>query len=644
MSLQFDTSKKAENELVLEKRVPLRIKGKNYVYLMTNDFTVISEKLKSFGCRIPTPEDFTENPSLANNVQNKMMFLGATWSLVITSEIAVLNYYDETTENPYMVPINILTTNNDNSSIIQMFNYVLKNKSDEIKNLVKAGYDINQCIEKGATPLILACLVDSFNSVDILIKLGANINISDANGQTPLMYAAAKNSVYSTKLLLSQNEIKLEEKDIVGKTALILAAYYESCEVLKLLIDAGADLNAVDYNGLSALDYAVMRSNHNSIRILIANGANINYSDKTGKTPLIIAAIYDNAPDAEKLINAGADIRIKDSNQKSAFLIAAEKNAARFLKLLIDSQDIVEDEYEKAVLISAKNGNVDSLVTLLENTNNPRELASKALTFACLKNKSNIIHVCVDFHCDLNNSLYLGLTPLMVACYVNADKAVAQLIAYGVDINIPDKEGITALMYAASKNNLKIIEFLSLYGADKKIQDINGKTFEDYIKEIDSRSFSQFIFDRMNSMLSDEDRSREDNIPEKHQSFCERFEWYMQKFRELNPEKKQSSIWKNGGMSKQTFSKINSNRKPDFRPKKDSVIQLALGLKLTLNETEDFLQSAGYAFSEKDKKDLEIRKLLSEKNYKKMDWSNRIYESTNGIIFFKALIESEEED
>ena len=88
MPLQFDTSKKAENDLVLEKHVPLRITEKNYVYLMTNDYSVIAEKLKSFQCRIPQPEDFKENPALAKNVRAKMAALGATWSLTITLEIA----------------------------------------------------------------------------------------------------------------------------------------------------------------------------------------------------------------------------------------------------------------------------------------------------------------------------------------------------------------------------------------------------------------------------------------------------------------------------------------------------------------------------------------------------------------------------
>ena len=123
MPLQFDMSKKAENDLVLENHVPLRITGKNYVYLMTNDFSIIAEKLKSFQCRIPQPEDFKENPALAKNVRAKMAALGATWSLTITLEIAVLNYYDPNSGIPYFVSLDKLTSDGPNSSIVNLFHY-----------------------------------------------------------------------------------------------------------------------------------------------------------------------------------------------------------------------------------------------------------------------------------------------------------------------------------------------------------------------------------------------------------------------------------------------------------------------------------------------------------------------------------------
>ena len=643
MPLIFDTSKKSEKELVLEKRVPLRIQGKNYVYLMTNDFTVISEKLKSFGCRIPNPEDFRENPSLANNVQRKMTELGATWSLVITSELAVLNYFDSNNEHPFIVFLQNLTADRKNSSIIQMFNYVQDNNVEKIKGLVATGYDVDQCIESGTTPLMLACAADAYESTKLLIELGADINATDANRQTPLMYTTFNNSVYSAKLLLECKEIKLEEKDITGSTALLKAAAHRSYEVLDYLIRVGADVDAVNYYGQSALTYTISQKNWNVSSKLIQYGANVNYADKMGRTPLIVTAQYDNNIIAEELLKAGTDALARDINQNTAFLVAAENNSPRILKLLIDSQEITDEEYTKAVVKSAMKGHVDAINVLLENSKNQKEMTFASLISACLNNNVNIVHVCMDYDCHLDETLYFGLTPFMIACYVNADKVAAQLIAYEADINKADEDGFTALMYAASKNNPNLLMLLMRNGADRTAKDKNGKTFEDYAKTFDSRSFSQLIIDRMKSRLPESEINRKDEIPQTHQSFLDRFDWYLQKYWERFPNNKQSNIYKDAGISKQNFHNIISNRKHDFRPKKDTVIQLALGLKLTLNETEDFLQSAGYVFEKKNKKDIEVKNLLNEKNYKLYDWNDRIYEVT-GKVFFKAIIENEEDE
>ena len=643
MSLTFDTSKKSGTELVLEKRVPLRILGKNYVYLMTNDFTEISNKLKSFGCRIPKPEDFKENPALAKNVIKKMIDLGANWSLTITSEIAVLNYYESKSKTSYIVFLENLTSSHNNSTIINMFNYVSDNKTDEIKELIESGYDVDQCIESGATPLMIACIANAHNSVKTLIELGADINFQDANGQTPLMFTTFKNAVNSAKILLKNQNLKIDAKDYTGSTALMRTAAYGSVEVLKILIKAGADINAVNYSGENALIRSVINNNNTIVQVLLQSGINVNLVDKNGRSPLMVAAQYNNAIIAKQIIKGGADISLKDINNNTAFLIAAENNSTEILQILINTNKVTDEEYTQAVVKAAMKGNIDVIDILLKKAKKTKEMAFAALTSACLKNNSNIVHVCMDYDCNLDDTLYFGMTPLMMACYANSNEVAAQLLAYDADINKVDEDGITALMYSASKNNPVLLMLLMRNGADPRIKDKNGKTFEDYTKKYDARSFSQFLFDKMNSSLPESEKNRKDDIPKNHQCFLERFDWYMQKYRERFPNNKQSKIYNDAGISKQTFSKILSNRKPDFRPKKDTVIQLSLGLKLTINETEDFLQCAGYAFSEHDKKDIEVRNLLNENIYDKNEWSNRIYDAT-GKIFFKALIECEESE
>ncbi len=89
-------------------------------------------------------------------------------------------------------------------------------------------------------------------------------------------------------------------------------------------------------------------------------------------------------------------------------------------------------------------------------------------------------------------------------------------------------------------------------------------------------------------------QGRTDEIPEARQSFRDRFGWYLQKYMERNPRGKHSDIYKAAGLSKQRFSKILNNHDADFRPRKSTVIMLAMGLELTRKESEDLLHCAGY--------------------------------------------------
>lgn len=62
--------------------------------------------------------------------------------------------------------------------------------------------------------------------------------------------------------------------------------------------------------------------------------------------------------------------------------------------------------------------------------------------------------------------------------------------------------------------------------------------------------------------------------------------------------------YKRAGLTPQHFSKIRSNR--DYRPTKNTVIALALSLKLDLPKTKELLRSAGYAFTHSDKRDIVV--------------------------------------
>ena len=78
-------------------------------------------------------------------------------------------------------------------------------------------------------------------------------------------------------------------------------------------------------------------------------------------------------------------------------------------------------------------------------------------------------------------------------------------------------------------------------------------------------------------------------------------------------EGKDSEVYKRAEISKQLFSKIVSNK--DYKPTKDTAIQLAIGLQLDFNQTQKLLEKAGYALTRSSKADLVVRYYIEKRVY-----------------------------
>lgn len=170
-------------------------------------------------------------------------------------------------------------------------------------------------------------------TVKIFIKNKFNINVKD-NGdkyrKTALMYAVKIKNIEMVKLLI-ESGANLDVQNKYRMTALMYAVscknrFYIDCanmEIIRLLIESGANLDVRDKYGMTALMYAVsykieienilyIGANIEIIRLLIESGANLNIRDKNRKTALVYS--LDNEIEIEitkLLIQHGADINIR---------------------------------------------------------------------------------------------------------------------------------------------------------------------------------------------------------------------------------------------------------------------------------------------------------------------------------------------
>ncbi|MDE7141090.1 MAG: ankyrin repeat domain-containing protein, partial [Treponemataceae bacterium] len=158
--------------------------------------------------------------------------------------------------------------------------------------LIKAGADVNAKSKGnysyGKTALMMVASKEDWKDIaELLIKAGADVNAKDKYGWTALMSAASAGNKDTAELLIKAGA-DMNAKDKDGETALISAAMSDHKDIAEILIKAGADsrialIQAVkDYNKLNAL------------KLLIKAGADVNATDSEGISVLTYAMLYGN--------------------------------------------------------------------------------------------------------------------------------------------------------------------------------------------------------------------------------------------------------------------------------------------------------------------------------------------------------------
>ena len=93
---------------------------------------------------------------------------------------------------------------------------------------------------------------------------------------------------------------------------------------------------------------------------------------------------------------------------------------------------------------------------------------------------------------------------------------------------------------------------------------------------------------------------------------------------------KDSDCYKRAGVDRKLFSKIRSN--PDYRPSKPTAVAFAIALRLSLDETADFLRKAGYALSRSSKFDVIVEYFIVNKRYDLHQLNVALYEFDQPLI------------
>ena len=145
--------------------------------------------------------------------------------------------------------------------------------------------------------LLTAVTQNDAQNVERLIKLGANVNATtdDDVRDTALSLAIMEGGYPEIVKLLVENGADVNAKDTVGASPLLMAVYWHNdrlginMEIVRLLIQHGADVNAQDCDGMTALMYAAKVGHAELARVLVTKGADITLKNKERKTAISLA-------------------------------------------------------------------------------------------------------------------------------------------------------------------------------------------------------------------------------------------------------------------------------------------------------------------------------------------------------------------
>ena len=201
----------------------------------------------------------------------------------------------------------------------ELVKYLLENK--EIKQKLEARQN------NGWTALHRATFSGNLDILKELIKQGADVNAENNNKETILHLAARaqKPNKELVKYLLENKEIKqrLKAKDKFGLTAIHIVGFNGNLEILKELINQGADIKAVTNNKETILHLAAgVQQNQNKelVKYLLDNKdikQKLEARQKNGWTAIHIAAVNGNLERLSELINQGADISAATNNEET---------------------------------------------------------------------------------------------------------------------------------------------------------------------------------------------------------------------------------------------------------------------------------------------------------------------------------------
>ena len=316
--------------------------------------------------------------------------------------------------------------------------------------------------------VIIAHLKHKYNLIIVLTAILAAF-LHDRS--SPIHEAAKAGDIGKVKSMIAENPELLNKQlpHEFYESPLSIAVKKGDEEMVKVLLDSGADVNQEYYAGDTCLAIAAKWGHTGIAKLLIEKGAEVNPKSSSIETPLIEAAKSKSSDMVKLLLDHGADVHmVKKANRGSS------KNIILFTPLKTAT------EY----------GNIEAIKILLDHgadINFKGENDNSAIHMAIKGHFKRAEHITglkllIESGANINEKGYQGKTPLHLAAegkllynpdqkknyYEPVDAAIIKfLLNTGADKNIQDDNGYTPIQYAAKKGHNDIVDLLRKHGAQE---------------------------------------------------------------------------------------------------------------------------------------------------------------------------------